>query len=290
MKMSSSPFESSIWQIIRASQKDDHYLSKLGIDLDQSVKLLFGARFWIRSQELLTNSTKLLYYLLTTTSGRQTLGEEYSNIVQVVPELSIPSFTKRLSLSLLYTFHSTLLQKCTTLLHDFIDKYFRRDYSLDEFRNDVQYLFHLLQALNLASFYFSGAYLDLSKRLLGIGYFSTFQRQSLSPLNHSTSKLLGYLSLLQIILSLYSKYRVLKPFSSSEHSATSNATSDPASSDDIGPKCLLCFSKRTNPTLIECGHIFCWQCLTNWLQYRNECPTCRRVVQSNRLVFLHNYK
>ena len=280
--MSKNHFKPSIWQIIGSSQKDEYYINKFATDLDKSIKQLFGVRFWIRWKDLISNCNRLLYYLVTSFNGSQTLGEEYYQVLQVSDNV-VPSRFQRLTLSLLHTFQHFLLKKFVIFVNNFSEAYFKYKYPLDEVRSNVQYFVQLITSLNRAIFYFNATYLDLIKRLLSIRYLSTYQRSSCN-VDHSTSTILGSLSLLHIILSLYSKYNLISRSSNYDQSITSTELSR-----SVDSKCLLCFSNRTDATLIECGHIFCWHCLTKWLQYKHFCPTCRRSVKSNRMVYLYNY-
>lgn len=46
-----------------------------------------------------------------------------------------------------------------------------------------------------------------------------------------------------------------------------------------GPDCPICRNQTTQPTLTRCGHLFCQDCLVEWMAHQiinNEtCPTCR---------------
>jgi peroxin-10 len=53
-------------------------------------------------------------------------------------------------------------------------------------------------------------------------------------------------------------------------------------------KCALCLEERTESTLTECGHLFCWGCIVPWAQERGECPLCRQHVECNRLLSIYN--
>lgn len=70
-------------EIMRAAQKDDQYASFVYEACRDAFRHLFGTRAAISYQ----NETKLLgqmlYYVLTTGAGQQTLGEEYCDVTQV---------------------------------------------------------------------------------------------------------------------------------------------------------------------------------------------------------------
>lgn len=60
-------------------------------------------------------------------------------------------------------------------------------------------------------------------------------------------------------------------------------------------KCSICLEMIKNPTLTNCGHLFCWQCVQSYaLNVNNSagtfnCPSCRLLVKSDKLIFLHNF-
>ncbi|CAB0021065.1 unnamed protein product [Nesidiocoris tenuis] len=56
-----------------------------------------------------------------------------------------------------------------------------------------------------------------------------------------------------------------------------------------GQICVVCMEKLTSPTTTPCGHIFCWNCITEWAQNEERCPICREAVVACRLVPLRNY-
>lgn len=42
---------------------------------------------------------------------------------------------------------------------------------------------------------------------------------------------------------------------------------------------------------IHCGHVFCWNCLYQWMSTVQEaCPLCRRPCRTRDVLFLHNYQ
>jgi peroxin-10 len=39
--------------------------------------------------------------------------------------------------------------------------------------------------------------------------------------------------------------------------------------------CTLCLEELKDPSVTTCGHVFCWDCIGDWLRERPECPLCR---------------
>jgi peroxin-10 len=41
-------------------------------------------------------------------------------------------------------------------------------------------------------------------------------------------------------------------------------------------KCTLCLEEMKDPAATQCGHVFCWVCIGDWIREKPECPLCRR--------------
>ncbi|XP_050364546.1 peroxisome biogenesis factor 10 [Argentina anserina] len=89
-------------EVMRAAEKDDQYASFVYDACRDAFRHLFGTRIAVAYQ----NETKLLgqmlYYILTTGSGQQTLGEEYCDITQVAGHYGLPPTPARRSLFIVY--------------------------------------------------------------------------------------------------------------------------------------------------------------------------------------------
>ncbi|KAI7757387.1 hypothetical protein M8C21_001916 [Ambrosia artemisiifolia] len=89
-------------EVMRAAQKDDQYASYVYEACRDAFRHLFGTRAAIYYQ----NETKLLgqmlYYILTTGAGQQTLGEEYCDITQVAGSYGLPPTPARRALFIVY--------------------------------------------------------------------------------------------------------------------------------------------------------------------------------------------
>ncbi|KAI2805821.1 peroxisome biogenesis factor 10 [Blomia tropicalis] len=169
--------EPEILQIIKSIEKDEHYVEQFGTDLDEATKQLLGIRSWIRWHPILINVNKLLYYLLTTANGNQTLGEEYCHLIQIGNNQSIPSGIRRFILALLNGLkQSTLGEKFITLIRNRCGVQYQLSnvYSIGDLQRDLVHLFSLL---NLTIFFLNGTFPDLLKRILSIRYLSLVRRE-----------------------------------------------------------------------------------------------------------------
>lgn len=165
-----------------------------------------------------------------------------------------------------------------------------RDPLIDAFTAYLPTLFKIIaifQRIHLIAFYFSGSYYDLSKRITGIKYV-VIRHWLSNPAYQTPYRMLGLIAASQLCLSLAISFysfriknvQVLKE--KEENSDTSEAV-------NVKNQCSLCFEKRNYSTATPCGHLFCWTCITAWMQNKEECPLCRESFPPSKLVLLQNY-
>lgn len=53
---------------------------------------------------------------------------------------------------------------------------------------------------------------------------------------------------------------------------------------DSARSCMLCLSPMNNPSAANCGHMFCWDCVVDWIRQHPECPLCRQVCLEQNLL------
>lgn len=49
-------------------------------------------------------------------------------------------------------------------------------------------------------------------------------------------------------------------------------------------QCAICLGPHADKSQLQCGHFFCYHCLTEWCKVKLECPTCKRPFT----CILHN--
>ncbi|MCJ1366668.1 peroxisome biogenesis factor 10 [Acarospora aff. strigata] len=175
--------------IIRSNQKDSYFQGVLFEQLSTILRNLYGARFVHTHTSEARTFTELLYLGLTTLIGNRTLGEEYCDIVQIEDDtLRLPSIYRRagyiLSSVLLPYGLTRLLPAFRHRLRQKLESSLRRNAKKPKSissRTQSYILDHIdtltspspVYALSLATFYFSGAYYHLGKRLFGLRYIFT---------------------------------------------------------------------------------------------------------------------
>ncbi|PIA33764.1 hypothetical protein AQUCO_04000076v1 [Aquilegia coerulea] len=83
-------------EVMRAAEKDDQYASYVSEACRDAFRHLFGTRVAVAHQ------SEMLYYVITTGSGQQTLGEEYCDITQVAGTYGLPPTPARRALFIVY--------------------------------------------------------------------------------------------------------------------------------------------------------------------------------------------
>ncbi|XP_050765560.1 peroxisome biogenesis factor 10 isoform X1 [Gymnogyps californianus] len=337
-------------QLVRCGQKDELYRSGLRSGAGAALHGLAGAKKWLEWRKEIELLSDVAYFVLTTLSGYQTLGEEYVNIVQVdSTKKRVPSFLRRAIFVSLHTVVPYCLEKgllhlehelqieadesrtlqsnpalglsSRTLIRNWIQKQVG-ELTEQQKKTVLQIVYvlkqciPLLRRLHLAVFYISGTFYHLSKRITGItyvsGWISCLKMVSTAvfwPLGlhfgglqgedqsiRSSYKFLGIISLFHLLLTIgvqmYSfkqKQRARQEWKLHRNLAhQKNMTKEKTTGRHS--RCTLCLEERRHTTATPCGHLFCWECITEWCNTRTECPLCREKFHPQKLIYLRHYQ
>ena len=59
--------------------------------------------------------------------------------------------------------------------------------------------------------------------------------------------------------------------------------------EDVNSSCILCLCPRTATTATVCGHLYCWECISESTTNKPECPLCRHPQLPSQLLRLNHY-
>lgn len=256
--------------VLRAEEKDYQYCT----ELVERIERLFSRGFLTSTLSLFKSHNQqkwaikmdhavsqqaniignIIYRLL---NFWRSLGEEYCQTVLVdVHRRQLVSYQKRLLLLILHIIEDQLAAR-----HSIV---------------------RLLQTLNRASLLYtgSGAFQSISHRLLQLRaiHYPRQNPTAMDPLLSMFYKFIAGITLVTPLLSITA-------------STTANDDTQTFQINSKHKSCPLCMELTTNPTSTSCGHVFCWNCILQWLHILNNssCPLCRQSISPSSLILLVNY-
>ncbi|KAL6249983.1 peroxisome biogenesis factor 10 [Rhinocladiella similis] len=186
------PFATSP-DILRTHQKDAYVTGTLSSQASTILRALLGARFAHKYSEATSHLSELLYLCMTTLLGNRTLGEEYCDVIQIEDDtLRLAGLGRRIGYIASVIFSPWMLGKTLPALRRKLRS--KLEWNIEHaqkhrgkhtagLRMQEYLLKHLdtltspnpIYALSLATFYFTGAYYHISKRLFRLRYVFTKQ-------------------------------------------------------------------------------------------------------------------
>nr|XP_050853133.1 peroxisome biogenesis factor 10-like [Vespula vulgaris]XP_050853134.1 peroxisome biogenesis factor 10-like [Vespula vulgaris]XP_050853135.1 peroxisome biogenesis factor 10-like [Vespula vulgaris]XP_050853136.1 peroxisome biogenesis factor 10-like [Vespula vulgaris]XP_050853137.1 peroxisome biogenesis factor 10-like [Vespula vulgaris]XP_050853138.1 peroxisome biogenesis factor 10-like [Vespula vulgaris]XP_050853139.1 peroxisome biogenesis factor 10-like [Vespula vulgaris]XP_050853140.1 per len=268
-------------EILRSYQRDIDFISQLQEKLSNLLHDLKNYRTLFR-YPISDIPARLIYFVFTSGMGNQTLGEEYTGIVQAnLKNYSVPSLNARIISMILEYFGERTLLKGLDVLQRYVNDPCNQltEQSVKLFNwilTTLQSIIPLLILIHKGFFYISGRYYSLGKRLTKIDYAKVYGSSSMDKVSWGL-RLLGIITLMQTVLRIWQN----------ESQQKNNEELIKLTETDVHKNCQLC-TEAISTTATPCGHTFCWPCISNWLRNKPQCPFCRENVPPQRIVYLMN--
>lgn len=259
-------------EVLRAWQKDDLYEKQLA---DRVTKLLPS-----QHTSKAIPMCSVIFKSFTTLRDLQTIGEEYSGIVQVDDSYNkLPSFTSRLLSILLSAFGETFTRN---LLRNLEKKVEKNGTLTPEAQNlfllilkSIGNILPQIESVHRAVCFINGGPLQIGKSLTGINYVHV---RPAAAAFYSHLRLLGIVQLLHAFISCGQTL-----YNAKKHMEQMNELPNEV---DSCKSCVACLDEMIQPCVLHCGHIFCMNCCYGLLE---SCALCRTPFMKNNVVPLMNY-
>lgn len=185
--------------------------------------------------------------------------------------------------------------------------------------SNFEFILEKLEEYQYCLLFIDGKYFDFIQRLFRFNYISYNKQTNIRNelINRDGFKFFGYLMLTKLLLEFYqiikiaiktykleldkyNKYnKEISNFKFDQSQSEENSKklhvklkqiplSKQSDSGDAQNNCLLCLDIRKNTSTTPCGHLFCWSCITKYLEVNSNCPFCRQECYPQNILQLQN--
>lgn len=178
--------------LVRSNQKDQYYAGHLYRLLSELLQKVLRPRVWLTWQREMRLCAELVYFSVTSLLNRQSLGEDYCNIIQTAPQAdafqkyTAPGFFRRVHFVLLQVLLPYLLEKLLAYLSRCVDPEncanserlpplirklsSAQRQTLTKLLNVFSTVVSIVSQVHMAMFYWKGSHYHLAKRVAAVHY------------------------------------------------------------------------------------------------------------------------
>eukprot|EP01061_Rhynchopus_euleeides_P045424 TRINITY_DN8142_c0_g2_i1.p1 TRINITY_DN8142_c0_g2~~TRINITY_DN8142_c0_g2_i1.p1 ORF type:complete len:302 (+),score=101.28 TRINITY_DN8142_c0_g2_i1:172-1077(+) len=283
--------------VVRAAEKDEYYKRYLVDDVEEVATRLFGTRWVNKLEQEIQLVGQSAYFLLASGGGRQTLGEEYCDLLAVRSRTMQPvTQARRLIQILLHLLVPYLMNK---YLPHVISRFAPRSRQ-SSLQLQVKRLIQELYRFHLALFFINSTFYLVSSRQTDMGLLL----MNVPSPDIGSYGWFGWSILIQQGLQAAQvAKRALWRDAPAGDVEGEEEEEDEEDQEDEGDeavqdtaRCGICLGKRGKrngvTTATKCGHMFCWYCVTGLCTSSPSplCPLCRDRITLATLAPVYTYQ